>query len=91
MESNATWTAPWIDRLHARFARGGHALIRTPPGEILARRCFVSVEGDERSLRRLIDLIGEDSCSGHDFPHFDGHFPGAVSEAVEGLAAVPSA
>src|SRR5262249_14982912 len=36
MESNATWVAPWIDRMEARFARGGHRLITTPPSEILA-------------------------------------------------------
>jgi len=46
MESNATWVAPWIDRMEARFARGGHRLITTPPSEILARQCFVSVVGD---------------------------------------------
>jgi uncharacterized protein len=90
MESNATWAAPWIDRLHARFKRGGHTLIRTPPGEILARQCFVSVEGDERSLPPLVDLIGEDVLFwASDFPHFDGHFPGAVTEAVEGLVTLP--
>jgi len=90
MESNATWAAPFIDRLQARFARGGHRLIRTPPGEILARQCFVSVEGDERSLPALVDLIGEDVLFwASDFPHFDGHFPGAVTEAVEGLASLP--
>jgi len=25
-----------------------------------------------------------------DFPHFDGHFPRAVTEAVEGLAGTPN-
>ena len=90
MESNATWVAPWIDRMEARFARGGHRLIATPPSEILARQCFVSVEGDERSLVPLLDLIGEDVLFwASDFPHFDGHFPGAVTEAVEGLAETP--
>jgi predicted TIM-barrel fold metal-dependent hydrolase len=90
MESNATWVAPWIDRLEARFARGGHRLITTPPSEILARQCFVSVEGDERSLVPLLDLIGEDVLFwASDFPHFDGHFPGAVTEAVQGLAETP--
>jgi predicted TIM-barrel fold metal-dependent hydrolase len=90
MESNATWAAPWIDRMEARFKRGGHRLIKTAPSEILARQCFVSVEGDERSLPPLVDLIGEDVLFwASDFPHFDGHFPGAVTEAVEGLAAQP--
>jgi predicted TIM-barrel fold metal-dependent hydrolase len=90
MESNATWVAPWIDRMEARFARGGHRLIRTAPHEILARQCFVSVEGDERSLPPLVATIGEDVLFwASDFPHFDGHFPGAVTDAVAGLAAVP--
>jgi predicted TIM-barrel fold metal-dependent hydrolase len=90
MESNATWTAPWIDRMEARFKRGGHSLIKTAPSEILARQCFVSVEGDERSLPPLVDLIGEDVLFwASDFPHFDGHFPGAVAEAVEGLESQP--
>jgi predicted TIM-barrel fold metal-dependent hydrolase len=76
--------------LEARFARGGHRLITTPPSEILARQCFVSVEGDERSLVPLLDLIGEDVLFwASDFPHFDGHFPGAVTEAVQGLAETP--
>ena len=90
MESNATWTAPWIDRMEARFKRGGHTQIKTAPSEILARQCFVSVEGDERSLPPLVELIGADVLFwASDFPHFDGHFPGAVTEAVEGLAALP--
>jgi len=90
MESNGTWAAPWIDRMEARFARGGHTLIRTPPSEILARQCFLSVEGDERSLPPLVELIGADVLFwASDFPHFDGHFPGAVSEALEGLATLP--
>ncbi|NRA00495.1 MAG: amidohydrolase family protein, partial [Myxococcales bacterium] len=38
----------------------------------------------------LVDLIGEDVLIwASDFPHFDGHFPGAVSEAVEGMKALP--
>jgi uncharacterized protein len=90
MESNGTWAAPWIDRLEARFRRGGHSQIKTPPSEILARQCFVSVEGDERSLPPLVGVIGEDVLFwASDFPHFDGHFPGAVTEALEGLAAMP--
>lgn len=89
MESNATWVAPWIDRMEARFKRSSHRLITTAPSEILARQCFVSVEGDERSLAPLVPLIGEDVLFwASDFPHFDGHFPGAVTEAVEGLAPV---
>lgn len=91
MESNATWAASWIDRLEARFKRGGHPQMKTAPSEILARQCFVSVEGDERALPPLVSLIGEDVLFwASDFPHFDGHFPGAVAEAVEGLARVSS-
>jgi uncharacterized protein len=90
MESNATWAASWIDRLEARFKRGGHPLIETAPSEILARQCFVSVEGDERSLPPLVGTIGEDVLFwASDFPHFDGHFPGAVTEAIEGMASLP--
>jgi predicted TIM-barrel fold metal-dependent hydrolase len=90
MESNATWTAPWIDRMEVRFERGGHRLITTPPSEILARQCFVSIEGDERSLPPLVGLIGEDVLFwASDFPHFDGHFPGAVTDALEGLGPQP--
>src|SRR5262249_32172245 len=90
MESNATWAASWIDRLEARFKRGGHPLIKTAPSEILARQCFVSVEGDERSLPPLVGTIGEDVLFwASDFPHFDGHFPGAVTEAVEGMSQLP--
>ncbi|NQZ97781.1 MAG: amidohydrolase family protein [Myxococcales bacterium] len=90
LESNATWTASLIDRMEARFDRGNFPLIKTPPSEILARQCFVSVEGDEKSLPPLVDLIGEDVLIwASDFPHFDGHFPGAVSEAVEGMEALP--
>ena len=78
--------------MEARFERGGFPQISTPPSEILARQCFVSVEGDERSLPPLVDLIGEDVLIwASDFPHFDGHFPGAVTEAVEGMQSLPEA
>jgi hypothetical protein len=90
MESNGTWAASWIDRMEVRFKRGGHRQMKTAPSEILARQCFVSVEGDERSLPPLLPLIGEDVLFwASDFPHFDGHFPGAVTEALEGLGAEP--
>ena len=78
--------------MESRFKRGGFANIQTPPSEILARQCFVSVEGDERSLPPLVDLIGEDALIwASDFPHFDGHFPGAVTEAVEGMETLSEA
>src|SRR5262249_52877567 len=52
--------------------------------------CFVSIEGDEKALPPLVDLIGADVLIwASDFPHFDGHFPGAVTEALEGMAALP--
>ncbi len=90
LESNATWTTSLIDRMEARFKRGGFEQIKTAPSEILARQCFVSVEGDERSLPPLVDLIGEDVLIwASDFPHFDGHFPGAVTEAVDGMETLP--
>ncbi|MCH2172468.1 amidohydrolase [Myxococcota bacterium] len=90
LESNATWTTSLIDRMESRFRRGGHARIKTPPSEILSRQCFVSVEGDEPSLPPLADLIGEEVLIwASDFPHFDGHFPGAVTEAVQGMKTMP--
>jgi uncharacterized protein len=90
LESNGTWAASWIERMDARFKRGGHPRITTAPSEILARQCFVSIEGDEKALPPLVDLIGEDVLIwASDFPHFDGHFPGAVTEALEGMAALP--
>jgi hypothetical protein len=89
LESNGTWAAFWTERMNSRFLRADREHIKTLPSEILARQCFMSVEGDERSLPPLVDVIGEDVLIwASDFPHFDGHFPGAVDEALEGLASV---
>ncbi len=90
LESNGTWVAMWIDRLESRFHRGGHRAITTSPREILARQCYISIEGDERALPLVAELIGVDRLVwASDFPHFDGHFPGAVTEALTGLATLP--
>jgi hypothetical protein len=54
--------------------RGGHRLIR-PRRARSARQCFVSVEGDERSLPPLVDVIGEDVLFWASDFRTDGHFP----------------
>ena len=90
LESNGSWAAMWIDRMDKRFHRSRYPAIRTPPSEIVARQCFISLDGDERALPAVAELIGEDVIVwASDFPHFDGKFPGAVDEAKEHVAVLP--
>jgi predicted TIM-barrel fold metal-dependent hydrolase len=90
LESNGSWAAMWIDRMEKRFLRGRYPAIRTAPSELVARQCFISLDGDEKALPSVASLIGEDVVVwASDFPHFDGKFPGAVEEAVEHVAGLP--
>jgi predicted TIM-barrel fold metal-dependent hydrolase len=87
LESNGSWAAMLIDRMDKRFKRGQtyQKQIKTAPSEIIERQCFIALDGDEKALPYVGKLIGEDVIIwASDFPHFDGHFPGAAAEAVEG-------
>jgi len=91
LESNGSWAAMLVDRMDKRFKRGQtyRKQIKTAPSEIIARQCFIALDGDEKALPYVGKLIGEDVIIwASDFPHFDGHFPGAAAEAVEGSEAL---
>ncbi len=86
LESNGSWAAMWTDRMDKRFKRSARVAspIKTSPSEIIARQCFIALDGDERALPYVAGLIGEDVIIwASDFPHFDGKFPGAAREAIE--------
>ena len=86
LESNGSWAAMWVDRMEKRFERQHYVKmpIETSPSEIVARQCFIALDGDEKALPYVAELIGEDVIIwASDFPHFDGKFPGAAQEAIE--------
>jgi predicted TIM-barrel fold metal-dependent hydrolase len=86
LESNGSWAAMWVDRMEKRAKRTTRATspLKTLPSEIVARQCFIALDGDEQALPYVAGLVGEDVIIwASDFPHFDGKFPGAAQEALE--------
>jgi len=50
----------------------------TRPSELFRRQCWVSCDGDERTLPATVALLGADRLvRASDYPHPDATFPGA--------------
>jgi len=91
LEAGGGWVPYWLERLdHHVACYGGYAPeMRLVPSEYFARQCWVSFEGDERSLPVLAPLVGTDRIVwGSDYPHADSTFPGAAAELRESIASL---
>jgi len=80
LESGCGWVPAWLERLDAHFEKWGWMLpaLGTRPSELFGRQCWVSCDGDERTLPATVALLGADRLVwASDYPHPDAIFPGA--------------
>ena len=53
------------------------------PSEHFHRQCFVATDADEKVLKQVVEVLGDDSMVvSTDYPHSDGLFPEAINEFV---------
>lgn len=82
MESGASWAPFWLNRMDdhmEQFAKDRPPLPEKP-STYFRRQCYLGIEIEDPLLPVLVDCGLEENllfCS--DFPHFDAHFPGAVT------------
>ena len=91
LEAGGGWVPYWLERLDEHVAcYGGYAPeLRLTPSEYFARQCWVSFEGDERTLPVLAPFVGEDRIVwGSDYPHADSTFPGAAAALRASVASL---
>ncbi|MGH3669133.1 MAG: amidohydrolase family protein [Pseudonocardiaceae bacterium] len=86
MESGSTWIPFWLNRMDDHVEQFAKDRQRLPekPSTYFKRQCFLGTESEDPLLPHLIEHGLEDTllfCS--DFPHFDAHFPGAVSSLTD--------
>jgi len=89
LEAGGGWVPYWLERLDDHVAcYGGYApQLRLTPSEYFARQCWVSFEGDERTLPVLAPVLGADRIVwGSDYPHADSTFPGAAAALRQTIA-----
>ena len=92
LEAGGSWICSWLHRLDHMRSRAGKwgPKITLKPSEYFQRQCWLSLDPDEPLLRETVEWLGEDRCVwASDYPHFDGTFPGALSEITESLQGLP--
>ena len=78
----AGWLPYWLHRLDEHVEWLGE--IETPeltatPTEYFRRRGYIGMEGDEPTLRAVVDAVGPDRLLwASDYPHPDAKYPGMV-------------
>ena len=94
LESGGGWAPYWLWRLDEQVHGFGRYApeMRRLPSEYFARQCWISFEGDERTLPALLPHVGEERVVwGSDYPHHDATFPGAVKKLEATIGALPPA
>ncbi len=89
LEAGGGWVPYWLERLddHVSCYGGFAPEMRLAPSEYFARQCWVSFEGDERTLPLLAPVVGADRIVwGSDYPHADSTFPGAAAALRDTIA-----
>ncbi|HVN83913.1 MAG TPA: amidohydrolase family protein [Candidatus Binatia bacterium] len=79
VEADAGWVPYFLQRMEQHFEFSGnaeHPDLKQHPTEYFTRNVFVACRGDERTLRSVIELVGDDNIVFNtDYPHPDGTFP----------------
>ncbi len=84
LEAQSWWVPGVLDRMtwDLQHHRAHVPFLKMSFLEYWQRNCYSSIEGTERDVGAVVDLVGADHlCVTTDFPHFDSNFPN-VSNAV---------
>jgi predicted TIM-barrel fold metal-dependent hydrolase len=66
--------------------------VRLKPSEYFQRQCVISTDPEEAAIAQVTELAGDDCIVwASDYPHPDAHFPGAVTETLSHMQAMPAA
>jgi predicted TIM-barrel fold metal-dependent hydrolase len=86
LEGTCGWLPWWlwrVDEMWEKFGPGSDVRVSALPSEYFFRQCFVATDADERVLRQVVDVVGDDNIVvSTDYPHADGLFPEAIEEFV---------
>ncbi|MGE0384500.1 MAG: amidohydrolase family protein [Gammaproteobacteria bacterium] len=79
MESGCGWAPFWMERLHEHAEMMGWMFdppLGVDPSEVFRERCVVGTESEEREVRHVQEMFGEETVLwASDFPHFDTESP----------------
>jgi predicted TIM-barrel fold metal-dependent hydrolase len=88
LESNCSWLPWWLYRMDDQWEKYGPAeegdILSMRPSEYFRRNCYVSLDPDERTVRHVIEEVGDENILfSTDFPHSDSAFPNATNIFLE--------
>jgi len=86
LEGDSGWLPWWIDRLDGHYEKLANQVpAKARPSEyIKGSQCYFGCEGGEHTIAYTAGVIGEDRLLfASDYWHWDGKFPGAVSEIAD--------
>jgi predicted TIM-barrel fold metal-dependent hydrolase len=90
LEAQSWWVPGLLERMDLilhEYKEADAPFLSLSPLEYWQRNCFSGIEGSERSLGGVVELVGADNlCVSTDFPHHDSNFP----EVANTLLANPS-
>ena len=79
VEADAGWVPYWLQRMEQHYEFSGnaeHPELKLRPTEYFQRNVFVACRGDERTLKSVVDLVGDEKILFNtDYPHPDGTWP----------------
>jgi len=94
VEADAGWLPYWLQRMEQHWEFSGnaeHPDLKMRPTEYFKRNIFVACRGDERTLRSVVELVGDDNLLFNtDYPHPDGTFPWGMDSLHEQPIPEPS-
>ncbi len=87
VEADAGWLPYWLQRMEQHWEFSGnaeHPEMKMPPSAYFQRNAFVACRGDERTLRSVVELVGDDRIVFNtDYPHPDGTWPWGMTRLEE--------
>ncbi|GIX47364.1 MAG: amidohydrolase [Candidatus Tectimicrobiota bacterium] len=87
LEAQSWWVPGLLGRMEWDLRQHKEAdapYLKLSPFEYWRRNCFSAVEGSEREIGAIVELLGgaETLCVSTDFPHFDSSFPNVSSNVL---------
>jgi predicted TIM-barrel fold metal-dependent hydrolase len=87
VEADAGWAPYWVQRMEQHWEFSGnaeHPELKMQPSEYFYRNFFVACRGDERTLKSVVELCGDNNFLWNtDYPHPDGTWPTALRKLYE--------
>jgi uncharacterized protein len=87
VEADGGWVPYWLQRMEQHFEFSGnaeHPELKMQPSKYFYRNFFVACRGDERTLKSVVELCGDNNFLWNtDYPHPDGTWPTALRKLYE--------